>query len=127
MVVKDVRSTMAGLRQGASRRSMATCIMRGAVLPGSWIASRALSTKETWVWILREVSGQQSTIDAKGVLVLDSGGCYTLRSWRPTFPKVASNNRMTATPEEAKAIVAATAAHFGTYSVSDKNLVFKIE
>jgi hypothetical protein len=40
---------------------------------------------------------------------------------------VASNNPRSATADEAKAIVAATVAHFGTYSVNDGILAFKIE
>jgi hypothetical protein len=76
---------------------------------------------------VREVDGKQTTIEAKGVLVFDANANYTLTIIAPNVPKVASNNRMTATPEEAKTIVAATTAHFGTFSVNDNNLIFRIE
>jgi hypothetical protein len=48
---------------------------------------------------------------------------------RAGLPKVASNNRTTATPEENKAIVGGSLAHFGTLSVNaaDKTFTFKIE
>jgi hypothetical protein len=48
---------------------------------------------------------------------------------RAGLPKVASNNRTTATPEENKAIVQGSLTHFGTLSVNaaDKTMTFKIE
>jgi len=48
---------------------------------------------------------------------------------RADLPKVASNNRTTATPEENKAIVQGSGVHFGTVSVNaaDKTITFKIE
>ena len=73
------------------------------------------------------IDGRPSNVGAKGVLILDAGGRYTLRIISPNVPNVASNNRRSATAEEAKAIVAATIAHFGTYSVNDAIRVFKIE
>ena len=73
------------------------------------------------------IDGLQSNVGAKGVLILDAGGRYTLTIISPNVPNVASNNRRSATADEAKAIVAATVAHFGTYSVNDGILVFKIE
>jgi len=49
-------------------------------------------------------------------------------SLRAGLPKVASNNRTTATPEENKAIVGGSLSHFGTLSVNaaDKTFTFKI-
>ena len=81
----------------------------------------------TFVHEVRELDGKQTTIEAKGILIFDPNGNYTLTIIAPNVPKVASNNRMTATPDEAKAIVAATTAHFGIFSVSENNLIFKID
>jgi hypothetical protein len=81
----------------------------------------------SFVHEVRDVNGTQSIIEAKGILIFDAQGHYTLTIIAPNVPKVASNNRMTATPEEAKAIVAATTAHFGTYAVEQDSLVFRIE
>jgi len=64
---------------------------------------------------------------AAGVLVLDGSGLYTLTIIGGDLPTVASNNRGDATPEETKAIVNGSIAHFGTYTVSDKVMTFKIE
>jgi Lipocalin-like domain len=73
------------------------------------------------------IDGHQSNVGAKGILILDAGGRYALTIIAPNVPNVASSNRRTATADEAKAIVAATTAHFGTYSVDNGILVFKIE
>jgi len=63
------------------------------------------------------------------ILTVDANGRYVLVIARADLPKVASNNRTTATPEENKAIVQGSGAHFGTLSVNaaDKTITFKIE
>ena len=65
----------------------------------------------------------------KGILIVDANGHYVLAIARAGLPKVASNNRTTATPEENKAIVGGSIFHFGTLSVNaaDKTMTFKIE
>jgi Lipocalin-like domain len=65
----------------------------------------------------------------KGILAVDANGRYVLVIARADLPKIASNNRTTATPEENKAIVQGSGAHFGTLSVNaaDKTIAFKIE
>jgi lipocalin-like protein len=67
--------------------------------------------------------------NAKGILVVDANGRYVIAFARADLPKVASNNRTTATPEENKAIVVGSLTHFGTLSVNeaDKTFTFKIE
>jgi len=65
----------------------------------------------------------------KGILAVDLNGRYVLAIARADLPKVASNNRTTATPEENQAIVGGSITHFGTLSVNaaDKTITFKIE
>ena len=75
----------------------------------------------------REVNGTKTTLLTQGSLSLGAGGRYMLITFQPNLPKVASGNRMTATPEENKALVSGSLAHYGTYSVVDKSLVFKVE
>ena len=48
----------------------------------------------------------------------------TLCAARPDLPKIASNNRLTPTPEEAKAIAVGTFAVFGTYIVDEAKKTF---
>jgi len=65
----------------------------------------------------------------KGTLIFDANGRYAAMIARPGLPRLASDNRTAATPEEAKAIVAGSIAHFGSYAVSeaDKTITFRIE
>ncbi len=49
----------------------------------------------------------------KGILMVDAKGRYVIAFARAALPKVASNNRTTATPEENKAIVGGSLTHFG--------------
>jgi len=60
---------------------------------------------------------------------VDVNGRYVLVIARADLPKVASNNRTMATPEESQAIVQGSIAHFGTVSVNaaDQTITFKIE
>ena len=48
---------------------------------------------------------------------------------RPDLPKIASNNPMTPTPDEAKALAQGTISYFGTYTVDEakKTITFQIE
>jgi hypothetical protein len=46
---------------------------------------------------------------------------------RADLPKLESSNRATATPEEAKAVVAGSIAYFGKYSVDDTGKVVSID
>ncbi len=82
----------------------------------------------TFVSETREKDGTKTEIRGNdGRLVLDANGNYVLTTINTELPKVASNNRMTATPDEAKAIVSGSLTHFGTYSVVDNALVFKVQ
>ena len=61
-----------------------------------------------------------------GRITLTSDGTYSLIILRADLPKVASNNRLQATPEENKAIVTGSVAHFGSYDVSGNSISLKI-
>lgn len=65
----------------------------------------------------------------QGLAIFDSNGRYMLLTARSGQPKFASNNRMEGTPEENKAIVQGSIAHFGRYTVNeaDKTITFHIE
>jgi Lipocalin-like domain len=65
----------------------------------------------------------------KGMLIFESNGRYGLVLSRTDVPKFASNSRMNGTPDENKAAVHGTIAHFGQYVVyeTDKTILFKIE
>jgi len=65
----------------------------------------------------------------QGLASFDSNGRYILLTSRSGQPKFASNNRTEGTPEEYKAVVQGTIAHFGRYTVNeaDKTITFHIE
>jgi hypothetical protein len=99
-----------------------------ALVGSSALAQSARDLVGTYTFVSeRGTDGHESNVGAKGILMLDAGGRYSLTIIAPNVPNVASNNRRTATADEAKAIVAATTAHFGTYSVENSILVFKID
>ncbi len=56
-----------------------------------------------------------------GLLIFGKEGDYAIQILKAERPKVASNNKNTATPEENKALVQGTNSHFGTYSIDEKN------
>lgn len=65
----------------------------------------------------------------KGLVIFDSSGRYALVNARADLAKFASNNRTQGTPEENKAVVLGSIAHFGRYTVNeaDRTITFYIE
>lgn len=63
----------------------------------------------------------------KGIVIFDPSGHFALQLMRSDLPKFASNNRTLGTAEENKAVVQGLLSEFGTYSVSDGNMVFHLE
>ena len=63
----------------------------------------------------------------KGILIYTSDGYFSLMQSRADLTKLESSNRATATPEEAKAIVAGSIAYFGKYSVDEASKVVSID
>jgi len=56
----------------------------------------------------------------KGMVVYDRTGHFILVLQRASLPKFASNNRLTGTDQENKAIVQGSIAYFGKYSIDEK-------
>jgi Lipocalin-like domain len=57
--------------------------------------------------------------DPKGVITLTADGRYSMQLIRPDIPKIASKDRLNATPEENRAVVQGVVSQFGTYSVNE--------
>jgi hypothetical protein len=55
----------------------------------------------------------------KGTAYFDQGGRFSMIMMRADLPKIASNNAMTATDAENKAIMQGSSAFFGTWSVDE--------
>ena len=54
-----------------------------------------------------------------GMLMVDAGGHLSLTTLRSDLPKFQSNNRITGTADENKAIVQGSIAYFGTYVIDE--------
>jgi len=65
----------------------------------------------------------------KGIHTFSADGRFALVFLRPDLPKLASNDRVTPTPEEAMAVAKGAIAYYGTYTVSeaDKTVTLNIE
>ena len=59
--------------------------------------------------------------DPKGIYIFERNGRFAAILLRSNLPKFASNNAMTGTADENKAIVQGSTAFFGTYSVNEKD------
>lgn len=79
----------------------------------------------TWIAVSQYVDQDGKKLEPfgskpKGMVVYDANGRFILVLQRATLPKFASNNRMTGTAEENKAIVQGSIAYFGRYSIDEK-------
>ncbi len=65
----------------------------------------------------------------QGLIIFDASGRYALVNARDDLPRFASNSRVDGSPEENKAIVQGSIAHFGRYSVDEKarTITFQID
>lgn len=86
----------------------------------------------TWALVSSVVSEGGSTVDTfgpnpSGMVMFGGDGHYALIFLRRDLPKVASSNRLSATPDEALAIAHGVIATFGTYTVEDKAIVLRIQ
>jgi hypothetical protein len=110
-------------------------LVLGVVLAaGDAFAQTAKDLAGTWTLVstVTEQGGNKTDIygpHPKGILMVDANGRYVIAFARADLPKIASNNRTTAPPEENKAIVQGSVTHFGTVFVNaaDKTITFKIE
>jgi hypothetical protein len=65
----------------------------------------------------------------RAMMVLTGDGRYSIVVMRGDLPKFASNSRLKGTPEEYKAVVNGSIAHFGRYTVdeNDQSITFHVE
>ena len=109
-----------------------------ALVCGNAFAQQTKSLKDqiigTWDFIVAEVKAPDGTKSfpfgekPKGILVFTPDGRFTQIHVASDVPKIASNNRLTGTPEEYAAIMKRSLSVFGTYSVDEekKTVTFKI-
>jgi hypothetical protein len=65
----------------------------------------------------------------RAMLVLTPDGRYSSIVMRASLPKFASNSRVKGTPDENQAVVEGSIAHFGRYTIDekDKSITFHVE
>jgi hypothetical protein len=112
---------------------MALLFLGVVLAAGGAFAHTAKDLAGTWTLVsaTTEKDGNKNDTfgpNPQGMLTLDANGHYVVAIVRAGLPRVASNNRTTGTPEENKAIVVGSIAHFGAFSVNaaDKSITFKI-
>jgi lipocalin-like protein len=105
----------------------------GVALPGPVMAQTAKDLVGTWSNVSNvSIRPDGSRVDifgpkGTGLAIFEANGRFAIININPETPKFASNNRAQGTAEENKAAVLGGIALYGTYTVSDKVINFKIE
>ena len=112
---------------GHSTRALALAAALSLVAPHAFAQTSKAAQEIVGTWQLVSDSNTQNGTTRKGyafgdsprgMIVFTGDGHYTSVNMRGDLPVMAANNRMQGTPEENKAIVQGSIAHFGTYKVS---------
>ena len=126
----------------SSRLRRAPSFVHGDRGASEWTftGTRADGTRErqivgTWTYVSVDLVGPDGTRvplfgpGPRGQANFDRSGRYILMTARAGQAKFASTNRMEGTPEENKAVVQGSIAHFGSYTVDETNktITFHIE
>jgi Lipocalin-like domain len=80
----------------------------------------------TWTFVVAEITAADGSRSLpfgdtpNGILIFTSDGHFAQIHIASDVPKIASNNRLTGTPEEYKAINQRSLSVFGTYSVDEE-------
>ena len=131
------KALQVGLRSPGELASLDSRELLGLILLPGTAAGQQQSLRDQLVGTWMVVSWDQVSKDGskfqrfganpKGVIVFTAEGRFVYLFSRNDIPKVASNNRSTATPEESKAIVHGSIGTSGTFSLAGKELSLKVE
>jgi Lipocalin-like domain len=112
-------------------RTVAAAMLALALSAGAAIAQPANSLAAqivgTWNFVVAEVTAPDGKKSfpfgetPKGILILTADGRFAQIHVAADVPKIASNNRLTGTPEEYAAIMRRSLSVFGTYAVDEAN------
>jgi hypothetical protein len=115
---------------------LGACVVAPALYLGSALPSTAQTAEDlvgTWTKVsdvtIRQDGSRVHSYGPNGIglAIFDRGGRFSIVNVNPDVPKFASNSRAQGTPEENNAAVLGSLALFGTYSVADKVIFFKVE
>ena len=102
------------------------------------LSANAQSSKDvvgSWSFLVNETTNADGTkintygVNPKGILMLDSGGHFSLFIANPDRAKFVSGSRLQGTPEEYKGAVHGSISYFGKYSIDEnaKTINFELE
>src|SRR5207302_2951545 len=110
-------------------RTIAAAVLALALSAGAAAAQPAASLKDqivgTWNFVVAEVTAPDGKKSfpfgetPKGILIFTADGRFAQFHVASDVPKIASNNRLTATPEEYAEIMRRSLSVFGTYTVDE--------
>jgi hypothetical protein len=110
-------------------RTIAAALLALAMSAGAAAAQPAKSFKDqivgTWNFVVAEVTAPDGKKSfpfgetPKGILIFTADGHFAQIHVAGDVPKIASNNRLTATPEEYAAIMRRSLSVFGTYTIDE--------
>ena len=104
-------------------------------MTGSTVGHSGKSDKEQLVgsWTLLSLTAGEDANQTlpygpnpKGTMMVDANGRFSIMVLRSDLPKFVSNNRITGTPDENKAIVEGSIAYFGTYTIDEATHVITV-
>ena len=110
----------------------------GIVLVGDAVAQQKTLKEQlvgTWTLVSNDLVAPDGTRrqnfgpNPKGILIIDANGRYAQIQLNPNRPKFKGRTRLDGAPEENKAVLQATSASFGTWSVNeaDKSVIQHVE
>src|SRR3954463_11129758 len=110
----------------AAAAMLALALSAGAAIaqPANSLAARIVGT---WNFVVAEVTAPDGKKSfpfgetPKGILIFTPDGRFAQIHVASDAPKIASNNRMTGTPEEYAAIMRRSLSVFGTWTVDEAN------
>src|SRR5437763_9436122 len=112
-------------------RTIAAGLLALVVSAGTAAAQPAKSLKDqivgTWNFVVAEVTAPDGKKSfpfgetPKGILIFTADGRFAQIHVAGDVPKIASNNRLTGTPEEYAAIMKRSLSVFGTWTVDEAN------
>jgi hypothetical protein len=117
---KRMLPVFAGAAMLISTASIAAAQNLKDQIVGTWTVVSAQVTKDGKV---TEPQGPHPL----GQVMFDSGGHFSINIMTPDTPKFASNNRVSGTAEENKAVMQGSINYFGTYAINpDGSVTFHI-
>ena len=118
-------------RRNTLAATATSLLLLSLALPaGNAAAQSAKSLVGTWMHVSNDTidaSGKKAPTfgpNPRGSLIFTDNGRYSINIARASLPKFASDNRAKGTPEENQAVVSGSIAHFGKYTVDEKDKTF---